>query len=381
MAEGGETSGGGLGPDPPAGGAPPEGSFRRGEADLLAERRARRSAGSGEQVLERRADAAEATVRTLEAHVASLTRPGEPAGGREHAAPAAPLAAGEPEPRGEQPPPGAIVEHELRRLKQSEYAEQRQRAEAEARIAAVERESGADVERLRRRLSDSENEAGMLAGRLEQLRRELAEAEQRLGAQRAAMQLAEAELQGRIAELERRSLAAERELASERAAREHAERSLELVRVGHRRLEALVRELADAGVRLRAAAAMAPQSQPAPPGAGPSLAGEPALVGERQQAAAGSEQVAAPAGEAGSPPLRGPGDGARGGAAVGARPGASPRNGEMVDALAAAVERLRARVAESAPAASRPQPPRQRHKHSLSLIARIRLARKQRRQR
>src|SRR5437773_4375999 len=155
MAEGGETSGGGLGPDPPAGGAPPEGSFRRGEADLLAERRARRSAGSGEQVLERRADAAEATVRTLETHVASLQQRLREADDErtrlsalieaERASLASALGARGREPGGEEPPSGGVVEHELRRLKQSEYAEQRQRAEAEARIAAVERESGADV--------------------------------------------------------------------------------------------------------------------------------------------------------------------------------------------------------------------------------------------
>jgi hypothetical protein len=56
----------------------------------------------------------------------------------------------------------------------------------------------------------------------------------------------------------------------------------------------------------------------------------------------------------------------------------------MVDALAAAVERLRARVAEvpapSAPAwAGASREPR--HKHSMSLIGRWRLRRKQRRAR
>src|SRR5437762_2105331 len=45
---------------------------RGGEADLLAERRARRAAESPEHLLVRRAETAEATVRTLEAHVTSL---------------------------------------------------------------------------------------------------------------------------------------------------------------------------------------------------------------------------------------------------------------------------------------------------------------------
>jgi chaperonin cofactor prefoldin len=44
------------------------------ERDLLAERRARRAAESGESALLRRAEMAEATVKTLEGHVASLQR-------------------------------------------------------------------------------------------------------------------------------------------------------------------------------------------------------------------------------------------------------------------------------------------------------------------
>ncbi|HEY2283488.1 MAG TPA: hypothetical protein VGH60_08070 [Solirubrobacteraceae bacterium] len=44
------------------------------ERDLLAERRARRAAESGENALLRRAETAEATVKTLEGHVAGLQR-------------------------------------------------------------------------------------------------------------------------------------------------------------------------------------------------------------------------------------------------------------------------------------------------------------------
>jgi chromosome segregation ATPase len=44
------------------------------ERDLLAERRARRAAESGENALLRRAEMAEATVRTLEGHVSTLQR-------------------------------------------------------------------------------------------------------------------------------------------------------------------------------------------------------------------------------------------------------------------------------------------------------------------
>ena len=45
---------------------------RVGESDFLAERRARRATETGEAALQRRAEAAEATVRTLESHVSSL---------------------------------------------------------------------------------------------------------------------------------------------------------------------------------------------------------------------------------------------------------------------------------------------------------------------
>jgi chromosome segregation ATPase len=47
-------------------------SSPQGERDLLAERRARRVAESGETVLLRRAEAAEATIKTLETHISSL---------------------------------------------------------------------------------------------------------------------------------------------------------------------------------------------------------------------------------------------------------------------------------------------------------------------
>src|SRR2546426_7803088 len=57
-----------------SGGLGGEGGLRRGEGDLLSERRARRAAESGEHALMLRAEAAEATVRTLETHVASLQR-------------------------------------------------------------------------------------------------------------------------------------------------------------------------------------------------------------------------------------------------------------------------------------------------------------------
>jgi len=389
MAEGSETSGGGRGADPPGGGVGP--GARGGEGDPLAERRARRAMESGEHLLARRAEAAEATVRTLEAHVASLQqrlREAEEERRRvselieaERAPPAADLGPVVPARASEGDPAGGPVEHELRRARQREYAEQRQRVEAEERLAELELTSEAELERLKRRLSESESEAGMLAGRLEQLRRELAEAEHSVAAERAVLRRAEAELQARLAELEGRAVAAERELDAERAARERAERTLSLVRAGHRKLEALVEELKATVRRLRAAlGAQTDAREPAASERAP--ASEPALVGAPEPAAQkGVGETSAEVASEATAPARA-GDPEAGPPRPGSRvAGATVHNGEMVDALAAAVERLRARAAEGA----QPPPPRApaapKHKHSLSLIGRLRLARKQRRQR
>ena len=180
------------------------------DRDLLAERRARRAAESGESALMRRAEAAEATVKTLEAHVCSL-----------------------------------------------------------------------------------------------QLR------------------LDEAERDGR-----RTSALADR-LA-------RVEGALEGIRESHRRMALTVSELKDLALGLRAAMDRAP-AQPQSP------ARVPASVQEL----------------------------------------ARPRSDEMADALAAAVERLRARAQDTVPpVAPAPGPAplvRPAHKHSLSLIGRLRLRRKQRR--
>jgi hypothetical protein len=53
----------------------------------------------------------------------------------------------------------------------------------------------------------------------------------------------------------------------------------------------------------------------------------------------------------------------------------------MTAALAAAVQRLRARVEEHAPPAAQPRPQRISHKHSMSAIGRMRLRLRLRRER
>ena len=230
IAEGNETPGGESG----AG----EGRSRRSEGDLLAERRARRAAESGEHALMLRAEAAEATVRTLETHVASLQqRVREAEEERQRAAEASEAEQAPPSAAGwRSPAPSAEeIERELRRVSQREYAEQRLRIEAEDRCVEVEHEGRTEIDRLSLRLSASEREARALTARLEIMQRELAEAEQGAAAElddlRAqAAQRAEGELQTRLSELERRTVEISGGLDAERAARLRAERLLEDMR-------------------------------------------------------------------------------------------------------------------------------------------------------
>jgi hypothetical protein len=382
MAEGNETPGG----DPP----------RRSEGDLLAERRARRAAESGEQALTRRAEVAEATVLTLETHVASLQqrlREAEEESRRisdlieaEQASSSGPTTPPptppsppppSPTPPPPAPPPGLgapLLERELRRVRQREYAEQRLRVEAEDRCVDLECESRAEIDQLARRLSASERGERALAARLEGVQRELAEAEQAAAAaERAASVHAERALRERFTELERRAGGLERELELERDARERAERALESMRRGHRQVEGVVGELADVLARLKGLAATGAAATGA------------AATGTAATGTAATGTAAT------APPAQAPGGEGR--APAGQRslpqehrlaPSSGPVNGEnaeMADALAAAVERLRARVVDHPERAPAPVARRPAHKHSMSLVRRLRIARKQRRER
>jgi chromosome segregation ATPase len=141
-------------------------------------------------------------------------------------------------------------------------------------------------------------------------------------------------LEGHVASLQQRLEGAEREgrRTSELAERlENVEGALAAIRESHRRMAGTVSELKGVAVRLRAAV----DAQPA------------------RESSSSS-------------------------------PSARPRSEEMADALAAAVERLRARAEESAavqPDTTPTVPPVVclSHKHSMSLIGRWRLRRKQRR--
>jgi hypothetical protein len=290
MAEGSETPNGeGIGP---------EGRGRRNEGDLFAERRARRAAESGEAALTRRAEAAEATVQTLERHVASLQqRLREAEQERQRIAELVESERAEAIER----------EHELRRVKQREYAEQQLRVEAEERLLTADRESLLEIERLSERLSDSEHDARELALRLDGVQRQLVETEHAAEAGRVALRadmtsMAELNLHERLTDLERRAAEIQHGLDAERAARELSERQLEGMREGHRRMETLLGDMRGIVGRVSTALAAEPQASQAP-----------ALV---------------------APEVRG---------------------AEMADALAAAVERLRAR-AEAAPPTPEEEP-------------------------
>jgi hypothetical protein len=302
IAEGNETPGGEHPDRRSAGGS---------EGDLLAERRARRASETEDPALIRRAEAAEATVQTLEVHVSTLQqrlRDVEEER-RTHAERAKAERA-------------AVLEREaeLRRVKQREYAEQQLRVEAEDRAMSMDRESRAQLDRLNRRLSASEQEARELSQRLESVERALAEAEQTAAAERTAVRRTERELQARLTELECRALEIDRALAAERLARERAEGLLESMRRGHRMIESLVGETRAIVGRLAA-----------------SFAGsQPDAGGLRAEDPLGEVRISrtSPPSAAVTPP---------------ADLAAAARSAEMAAALADAVERLRARAEEPTP--------------------------------
>jgi len=380
IAEGNETPGG------ESGGS--EGRGRLNEGDILAERRARRAAESGEHALTLRAEAAEATVRTLETHVASLQQQL-----RESEQEAQRLSERIDATRQAQPDErsqggrhayasqrDAALERELQRASQREYAEQRLRLEAEERCGEVERETRTEIERLGRRIDASERDAQEFGARLEAAQRELAEAEQALAAQQAAVLRSERELRERLSGLERQAEQLHGGLEAERAARQRAEQMLAALQQAQRGAQLLLSGLADTVARLRETAqrqraAVQPAVAEAPagraleqtPGAAPPASPAPAPASTHAPSPATASSPTHPA-----PPQARP------------LPPGEASGGEMAAALAAAVERLRARVEEQAGAqAGASQPPAAKappHKHTMSLIARTRLALRRRRE-
>jgi hypothetical protein len=252
------------------GGEPP-----RSEQDLLADRRARRAAQDSESALVNRAEVAEATVQTLETHLASLqqrVRDAEEESRRmlEEIQAERSSAGAEPRPDGSSE---VVIEYELRRARQRSHVERQLRIEAEDRYADLERESRAEIERLERRLATSEREVQELVARLDAVQRELAHAHEVAAGRNAEDRRLEDELHLRLVELERNAVEIKGGLEAERAARERSEQTVETMRESHRQVQALVAELrggvAELGAALGerpAAAQPAPPVKPAPPG-------------------------------------------------------------------------------------------------------------------
>jgi hypothetical protein len=132
--------------------------------DLEEERRARRGAECAEAASTRRAEAAEATVRTLEGHLATLRERLEEAT--------------EEETNRQAPRPRLVIEHPSG-VQQREAADQLRLA-AERRWLDLDRGNRAEIDRLNRRLGDSERDAGVLAERLRGVERDLAASERLL---------------------------------------------------------------------------------------------------------------------------------------------------------------------------------------------------------
>lgn len=271
---------------------PADGPRQRSERDLLAERRARRAAEAGDIGLLRRAEAAEATVKTLETHLASLQQ--------------RLLETEESARRSAE----RLAERELqlRRVKQQEYAEQQLRIEAEQAL-----------EDANRRIAEIDGHGRALG-----------------------------ELQQRVAELERRSIKLERAFDDERRARERGEQALEQMRRSHTAIAATLGELRALAASLRALA------ERGPAGELPAASSTPAPL-----PAASSETVpssAHPHARVGAPPPQPAGGSSMSGVPASPVPASSEaRREELAEALAVAVERLRARAETEASRAAHEQ--------------------------
>ena len=341
-----------------SGGLGGEARLRRGEGDLLAERRARRAAESGEHALMLRAEAAEATVRTLETHVASLQRrlrEAEDEGRRMSEL----IVASQPAREGTGTPPTQAPERE-RGLAATPSSSATPGDAGAGDPGGAGAGAGTEIDHLLRRLSASESQAHILAVRVEAVQRQLADAEQAAAVERAAARRAEQLVHERLDTLERKAGLLGSGLDAERTARERAERVLERIRRGQGLIEELVRDLAGIVARLLSATA---SRQPGAPER-PSAATPP--LPEAARAAAPRALAAAGPAEPGRAAASGPGE---------------ARAAEMATALAEAVDRLRARAQADSHGAGAPRQARVEHRHSRSLIGRIRIARKQRRER
>ncbi len=158
---------------------------------VLAERRARR-AELAEQTLLRRATEAEATVDTLQRQLTNLEQRFA-------------------QTNQELDRLRRLVsdgDAERRRLRQREYAEQQQRLETEARVNELQSQIAGESGGLRANLREAESKSERLTAELERMQRALAEAQHAAAAEEASLRRAREELAAREAELLEREQAA-----------------------------------------------------------------------------------------------------------------------------------------------------------------------------
>jgi hypothetical protein len=306
--------------------APREPPPRQGEFDVLAERRARR-AWLGSPALARRAEAAEATVHTLETHLADLRRRQAEA---EHELE---MAAAQLLER----------ERELRRVKQREHAEQQLRVEAEEAAVRLRRGHRGELDRLQRRAE----EAHAAAQHAEEQRAALAARLAGVSGICARLERSVVALQGVAVELrtkfERDHLAAQARIAElERKLAQSPTKGSEAKDPVHR--EEMAGALAAAVERLRARAVPASEDE-APIVQAPEAQAPKAQAPEAREAQAPPERQAreAQAGEAPAPAAPAP---PREIPTVIVVPRLFPASRRRAPRLAPVVRRIAARLAE-----------------------------------
>ena len=163
------------------------------------------------------------------------------------------------------------------------------------------------------RLQESERELRSVSERLNERERELQAVSERLAEREQQLHRAELEIRGRVEALERRVGEVQEELVRERSARQAAEGELQALKAAQAAVVPLIGDLRQIAHRLRDVA------EAQPPAPGPA---EPSAVA---QAAVPTTTTPPPQADVASP--------------------AEPGSAQMAEALAAAVQRLRARVA------------------------------------
>jgi hypothetical protein len=259
------------------------------ERDVLAQRRALRGEPVGDPILIRRAETAEAAAHALEERLAGIQA----------------------------------------RLQEAEYASRdtsQRLAEREQELTRASQRLGEGELQLRTisaRLADRESELHAVSERLSDRERDLSAVSERLAQREQQLQRAELEIRGRVDALERRVEEVHEDLARERVARLAAERELEALKAAQAAVQPLVGDLRQIAGRLRVVAEA---------GARTDQAGVPSAPGPLAQA----EQPA---------PLDEQADIVAPPATVVPSAQAEASSEQMAEALAAAIQRLRARVA------------------------------------